>query len=630
MNFSLMQEIYSDPAVSLPPGWNLNDLSELKNILGFEIPGVTTCMAYAGTEYTYAPKHIEDLSLGSVNIVFPDSADKLWFGFDQKYYCAVKEAIARNFSTTCKDVLLHKCLMLDIDFFIDNNIPYCYAVQSSGQIIVTNPNGFHSVANTGRNYSEASNIYCMGTIHESLKFPLCDCPAVVGQYQKIEWQPYIKYCQNIEKSMQYSAAGITDDAEEPTVQVNIVPKRRTKTTGVIVNEESISAQGTTPSSTDIFQAEENTPPSTDIFQAEENTPPSTDIFQAEENTPPSTDIFQAEGNTPSSTDMLFNRIATNDSQDTVFNNSDNQFDNESIAHIRQNASSTVNDTANSNTQDVEQILEMLQPHLQFPSQPAPPPTLQPTPQESQRTRQARKEQGCRFRAIQAINKSRKNPPSTPPIFQSTVNEALDSKRAHLAKNKRQYEGAKESRKRANKKQQERHLGTRSGRARGIGARSFEMDLKKLKRAHAKTEKQILNHYSCTKRLTHDELTRHIHSQTTLEITRAQILRSRDVYNALVKYFTKEKVMARLIEGSTVYGITAHFINYENEHEVELFKQCLINSNTVTSMEVWNNVLASKENWIAEFGVDYAFRVPAADDRLFCDRDKPTNDTQNTE
>lgn len=33
MNFSLMQEIYSDPAVSLPPGWNLNYLTELKNIL---------------------------------------------------------------------------------------------------------------------------------------------------------------------------------------------------------------------------------------------------------------------------------------------------------------------------------------------------------------------------------------------------------------------------------------------------------------------------------------------------------------------------------------------------------------------------------------------------------------------
>lgn len=49
----------------------------------------------------------------------------------------------------------------------------------------------------------------MGTIHESLKFPLCDCPAVVEQYQKTEWKPYIKYCQNIEKSMQYSAAGIT-------------------------------------------------------------------------------------------------------------------------------------------------------------------------------------------------------------------------------------------------------------------------------------------------------------------------------------------------------------------------------------------------------------------------------------
>lgn len=48
------------------------------NVLqGYEIPGVTTCMAYAGTEYTYAPKHIEDLSLGSVNVVFPDSAPKV-------------------------------------------------------------------------------------------------------------------------------------------------------------------------------------------------------------------------------------------------------------------------------------------------------------------------------------------------------------------------------------------------------------------------------------------------------------------------------------------------------------------------------------------------------------------------
>uniref|UniRef100_A0A914PEE8 Uncharacterized protein n=1 Tax=Panagrolaimus davidi TaxID=227884 RepID=A0A914PEE8_9BILA len=321
--------------------------------------------------------------------------------------------------------------------------------------------------------------------------------------------------------------------------------------------------------------------------------------------------------------MLFNRIATNDSQDTVFNISADQFDNESTAHISQNASSTINHTANSNTQDVEQILEMLQPHLQFPSQAAPPPTLQPTPQESQRTKQARKEQGSRFRAIQATNKSRTNPPSTPPISKSTVNKRLDSKRAHLAKNKRQYEGAKESRKRANKKQQLLHLGTRNERARGIVARSFEIDLKRIRR-------QILEHYSRTKRLTNDELKHHMHSQTTLEITRDQILRSRDVYNALVKYFTKEKVMARLIEGSTIYGITAHSINYDNEHEIQLFKQCLVNSNTVTSMEAWDTVLASRENWIAEFGLDYAFRVPAADDRLFCDRDEPANDAENTE
>uniref|UniRef100_A0A914PV77 Uncharacterized protein n=1 Tax=Panagrolaimus davidi TaxID=227884 RepID=A0A914PV77_9BILA len=390
---------------------------------------------------------------------------------------------------------------------------------------------------------------------------------------------------------------------------NLSKSKKRKTTGVNENEESISAEENTSSSTDIIQAEETTPSSTDIIQAEETTPSSTDIIQAEETTPSSTDIIQAEETTPSSTDMLFNRIATNDSLDTVFNISA--------------ASSTVNDNANSNTQDVEQILQMLQPHLQFPSQAAPPPTAQPTPQDSQRTKQARKEQGARFRAIQAINKSRTNPPSTPPISQSTFNQRLDSKRAHLAKNKRQYEGAKESRQRADKKREQKRKGTRNERPRGIVARCFEKDLKRIRR-------QILEHYSHTKRLTTDELKNHIHSQTTLEITRDQILRSRDVYNALVKYFTKVKVFARLIEGSTIYGITAHFLNYDNEHEIELFKQCLLNSNTVTSMEVWDNVIASKENWIAEFGIDYAFRVPAADDRLFCERDEPTNDAENTE
>lgn len=99
--------------------------------------------------------------------------------------------------------------MYDIDFYRSNKIPHYYAIQEAGQMIVTNPNGFHGVANTGRNYAEAANFYCMGAIHETMKYPLCNCKDVVKQYYKNDWQPYINYCQTVEKSMKYTAAEIS-------------------------------------------------------------------------------------------------------------------------------------------------------------------------------------------------------------------------------------------------------------------------------------------------------------------------------------------------------------------------------------------------------------------------------------
>lgn len=281
---------------------------------------------------------------------------------------------------------------------------------------------------------------------------------------------------------------------------------------------------------------------------------------------------------------------------------------------------------------VQEVLQMLNPSVYFTSQAAPPSTLEAiestpppfaesTPLASPNTiRMANVQQGLRFRAIKAMGTTA----ATPPISQASINHQLDNKRRSLAARKRKYENATESRKRANKKQQQQKLGSRSQRNRGIIAESFQKDLQRAKRDIEKAEKQIANHYSRINLLSRSELQRYVAAKKDAESTQTQLLRSRDLCNALQKYFTKEKVQARIIEGSTLYGITAHFINSDNESETELFKQCFLNSNAIY-LEHWNTVLSSKENWITEFGIDYAFRVPAADTKMFCERDLSTEE-----
>uniref|UniRef100_A0A914Y5Q4 Uncharacterized protein n=1 Tax=Panagrolaimus superbus TaxID=310955 RepID=A0A914Y5Q4_9BILA len=68
---------------------------------------------------------------------------------------------------------------------------------------------FMGVANTGKNYSEAVNFYCMGTVPESLKFPLCDCSHITAEYQKEDWQSYINYCRGVETKMRNVSIGLT-------------------------------------------------------------------------------------------------------------------------------------------------------------------------------------------------------------------------------------------------------------------------------------------------------------------------------------------------------------------------------------------------------------------------------------
>uniref|UniRef100_A0A914ZAB9 Uncharacterized protein n=1 Tax=Panagrolaimus superbus TaxID=310955 RepID=A0A914ZAB9_9BILA len=248
--------------------------------------------------------------------------------------------------------------------------------------------------------------------------------------------------------------------------------------------------------------------------------------------------------------------------------------------------------------------------LHFTSQAAPPPSLVPAqPIEDVE-----------------IRRRKQTPPPTPPtpVTQATVNEEIKKKTQRLRKRKSQYTASEESRKRANKIQRQKDLGHRSQRKDCIIALSFKTDLQKLKRDKERAESQIQNHYSRVKLLSSEQLRKFFAAKTDAEVGATQLRRSREVVNALYKYFTKETVLERLIEGCTVYGITASFINFDNAAQFELFKQCLINSNA-TSTAHWDNVLSSKENWIEEFGIDYAFRVSAADKRLFCERNLLTDD-----
>uniref|UniRef100_A0A914Y9U2 JmjC domain-containing protein n=1 Tax=Panagrolaimus superbus TaxID=310955 RepID=A0A914Y9U2_9BILA len=142
--------------------------------------------------------------------------------------------------------------MYDVDFYTTNKIPYYFAIQEPGEMVITNPNGFHGVANTGKNYSEAVNFYCMGTVPESLKFPLCDCSHITAEYQKEDWQSYINYCRGVETKMRNVSIGLT--TKTSILEVN--HKKGTKKPALIL-QASTSVNTTKPSDDDTYSNNES-------------------------------------------------------------------------------------------------------------------------------------------------------------------------------------------------------------------------------------------------------------------------------------------------------------------------------------------------------------------------------------
>ena len=133
-------------------------LKEIAEITGV-IPGVTTTHCYVGTERSVAPFHTEDANLLSLNIMVEGEPKEWWFIPSSNSKKFEEFSIRRNHEAEvgCPNVPSHKNIFPNPSELAKNNIDYYTFQQKPGDAVITAPNAYHGIINTGLNTNVAIN-----------------------------------------------------------------------------------------------------------------------------------------------------------------------------------------------------------------------------------------------------------------------------------------------------------------------------------------------------------------------------------------------------------------------------------------------------------------------------------------
>ena len=176
----------------------LNNISEITNV----IQGVTTTYCYVGTEKTVAPFHTEDANLLSLNIMVEGKPKEWWFipsSNSKKFEEFLNKRYQKN-EVGCPNVASHKDIFPNPSELAKNNIDYYTFQQKPGDVVITAPNAYHGIINTGLNTNVAinfANLYwqnhfwftklsCTCKPDQSIATDLIDGLPVAKSFNKVE------------------------------------------------------------------------------------------------------------------------------------------------------------------------------------------------------------------------------------------------------------------------------------------------------------------------------------------------------------------------------------------------------------------------------------------------------------
>jgi len=145
-----------DPA----SGWNLGQLDSFLQLLGPNLPGVTSPYLYMGMWASVFGVHTEDMNLLSINYLHA-GAPKVWYaiapGQEARRFEALCEHYYAHAHQDCRQFLRHKRYLLSPAILKKAGIKYTFQVQYPGDAMITIPDAYHFGFNTGFNVAEATN-----------------------------------------------------------------------------------------------------------------------------------------------------------------------------------------------------------------------------------------------------------------------------------------------------------------------------------------------------------------------------------------------------------------------------------------------------------------------------------------
>lgn len=158
-------------------GLNLKNLQEFLKTSQPIIHGVHTSMLYVGSKGSFTGWHCEDSDLLSVAYLHYGQP-KLWMAINPKDADKFKTFCRREFSEefrACPEFLRHKGVMISSETLRKNGIRVTSTLQYEGDIIITWPQCFHSVINSGSNIMESINIGIADWIMAGIASKVCVC-----------------------------------------------------------------------------------------------------------------------------------------------------------------------------------------------------------------------------------------------------------------------------------------------------------------------------------------------------------------------------------------------------------------------------------------------------------------------
>ncbi|CAM9571689.1 unnamed protein product [Chrysoparadoxa australica] len=162
--------------------WNVSKLDTILQLLGENLPGITSSMLYFGMWQAIFAFHVEDVNLYSINYIHT-GAPKSWYSISprqEKRFESVMQGFFPEEYMLCREFLRHKTSLISPQRLQAAGISYTTCLQEAGEFMITFPASYHAGFNHGFNVAESTNFAIDRWIEEGKRARMCRCrPYVV-------------------------------------------------------------------------------------------------------------------------------------------------------------------------------------------------------------------------------------------------------------------------------------------------------------------------------------------------------------------------------------------------------------------------------------------------------------------